>query len=867
MLAIWDTFLGALESPASAALYALLVLLELSVISLVLQRNTGNGGVPAAVNRGLLGLMALRFVELPVLVLAWRGNEVALELMPAVLRGVHLLSIILLFWLWLGRASGQGALLLGLGLAVGLGISAGIILVWARQPDEVFFNFSNLDYIWGVLCVLLLAAAGLMLLLRRGPGWLVGGLHFALLLFGQGVNLILALPGADLPVAAMLPTLIAVPLLLYLPMHAETGDQPKRAAKSDLESEAGYVTSFDDGEYADELPASFVDESADDYDDINDGFDDDEFQALERSFDGPGEAVAAFKSTPAETHQWQDCEAQAERLGQEFGADATALIQVDLESLIGEVMCGYNLRDDQVILPGFLDLSEMPRVASALQRQRPLRLAGKARHEDIAILVTALDLNFGDYLLAAKLPDGPETSDIYALLLRADKAWNLEDEENLERGTPLSEDEQEEWDEFSRALDAAERGEAIELTHPQTRTKEVPPPVPKAEPVPAFEAAPPPEPEPQREAPAADPHVLAQLERAEADKEQYRKDIQRLLTYVDKLENQAPAADPAALERQNQLIDELQRENQELRSAANSWDRGSGPVSVPSTLEAQQAKEELRLALQQVAALQVQLGEAMSAQPAPQAKAAANGSDKIPADKAEVIASIAQELRQPLSSVLGYTDLLLSESVGILGALQRNFLERVRSSTTRMNNLIDNLIQVAELDSAGYTLDPKPVDMSAVIDDAIGLIRPHLLEKEIVLRVDMPAVLPQLHTDRDAIQQILFHLLQNADAATPAEGEITLRAFTQEQAELGEFVMVQVADSGGGIPEDELPRVFSRVYRAKNPIIEGVGDTGVGLTIAETLTEALGGRIWVESEPGVGATFSVLLPLRAPIAG
>jgi signal transduction histidine kinase len=220
-----------------------------------------------------------------------------------------------------------------------------------------------------------------------------------------------------------------------------------------------------------------------------------------------------------------------------------------------------------------------------------------------------------------------------------------------------------------------------------------------------------------------------------------------------------------------------------------------------------------------------------------------------------------------LSSVLGYTDLLLSESVGILGALQRNFLERVRNSTTRMNNLIDNLIQVAELDSAGYTLDPKPVDMSAVIDDAIGLIRPHLLEKETVLRVDMPPVLPQLHTDRDAIQQILFHLLQNADAATPAQGEITLRAFTQVQAELGEFIMLQVSDSGGGIPEDELPRVFSRIYRAKNPVIEGVGDSGVGLTIAETLTQALGGRIWVESEAGVGATFSVLLPLRVPIAG
>jgi signal transduction histidine kinase len=196
-----------------------------------------------------------------------------------------------------------------------------------------------------------------------------------------------------------------------------------------------------------------------------------------------------------------------------------------------------------------------------------------------------------------------------------------------------------------------------------------------------------------------------------------------------------------------------------------------------------------------------------------------------------------------------------------LGALQRGFLERVRSSTDRMNTLIEDLIHIAELDQAGVELVRMPVDLSAVIDDAVNLVREQLQEKRILLRLDLPRQLPELHTDRDALQQIIFHLLQNADAATPAEGEITLRAFVEEEAELGEFVLVQVSDSGGGIPEEDLPRVFSRIYRAQNPIIEGVGDTGVGLTIAETLTQALGGRIWVESEEGLGARFSILLPL------
>jgi histidine kinase len=179
-----------------------------------------------------------------------------------------------------------------------------------------------------------------------------------------------------------------------------------------------------------------------------------------------------------------------------------------------------------------------------------------------------------------------------------------------------------------------------------------------------------------------------------------------------------------------------------------------------------------------------------------------------------------------------------------------------------MNALISDLIRIAELDQAGFSSLRKTVELSAVIDDAIGQLRTQMQEKRIVMRVDLPSQLPELNTDRDALQQILHHLLQNADSATPPEGTITLRAVVDSQPEFGEFVLLQVSDTGGGISDVDLPRVFSRMYRNTNPLIKGIGDTGVGLTIAETLTQALGGRIWVESEQGVGATFSVLLPLQ-----
>ena len=110
------------------------------------------------------------------------------------------------------------------------------------------------------------------------------------------------------------------------------------------------------------------------------------------------------------------------------------------------------------------------------------------------------------------------------------------------------------------------------------------------------------------------------------------------------------------------------------------------------------------------------------------------------------------------------------------------------------------------------------------------------------------------------MQQILIHLLQNVGAATPVEGTIKLKVQTTTD-DGKDYVLIQVTDSGGGIPEADLSRVFTRLYRADNVLIQGVGDTGVGLSIAKTLTEAQHGRIWVESQPGAGATFSVLLPL------
>jgi signal transduction histidine kinase len=301
-----------------------------------------------------------------------------------------------------------------------------------------------------------------------------------------------------------------------------------------------------------------------------------------------------------------------------------------------------------------------------------------------------------------------------------------------------------------------------------------------------------------------------------------------------------------AQEESQRIIEQLQVENAELRMGA----------SVQPSTSAIQMEKELKASLQELAHLQNQLAEANI-----KAHELEKGHVTVKStEQAEVVASISQELRQPLSSIVGYTDLLLGESVGILGTLQRKFVERIKASTERINSLTDDMIQITTLESELNDLKFEPVDLNVVIDNAMSYTSTQVREKNISMHLDLPKKLSPIQADREALQQILIHLLQNAGSATPFEGTVRLKVQKRNE-EKTEYILIQVTDTGGGISADDLPRVFTRLYRADNVLIQGVGDTGVGLSITKTLTEAHHGRIWVESEQGVGATFSVLLPI------
>lgn len=233
----------------------------------------------------------------------------------------------------------------------------------------------------------------------------------------------------------------------------------------------------------------------------------------------------------------------------------------------------------------------------------------------------------------------------------------------------------------------------------------------------------------------------------------------------------------------------------------------------------------------------------------------------------DLLVGLVHDLRTPMTSIIGYVDLLLAESAGILGDMQRRFLQRVAASIQRLTAMLNDLIRITELDAGTIALEPVSVNISSVIEDAITKAAVQFREKNLSVDLDFDTDIPLVRVDRDAIEQVIEQLLLNAYLVTPAESAISISISRRghplnSDNESVPCLYVAIKDRGGGIrPEDEA-RVFARKYKAVNPLISGLGDTGVGLAIAKALIEAQGGKLWMETQQGVGSSFVFVLPLN-----
>ena len=215
--------------------------------------------------------------------------------------------------------------------------------------------------------------------------------------------------------------------------------------------------------------------------------------------------------------------------------------------------------------------------------------------------------------------------------------------------------------------------------------------------------------------------------------------------------------------------------------------------------------------------------------------------------RAELIGTGAHELRTPLAALQGYAEGLMD---GVLS--KEKAAEGILREVKAMRRLVEDLSLVSRVEAKAVEIRAKPLDANDLLDETRSVAES--LRAGFTLDTEGPPV--GVWADTLRTRQIVRNLLTNALRHTPQGGEVRLRAFRQ-----GEAVAFQVADTGPGIPEEHLPHIFERFYRVDKARSRKEGGSGVGLTVAKGLVEAMGGRIFVESRVGEGTTFTFTLPL------
>ena len=231
----------------------------------------------------------------------------------------------------------------------------------------------------------------------------------------------------------------------------------------------------------------------------------------------------------------------------------------------------------------------------------------------------------------------------------------------------------------------------------------------------------------------------------------------------------------------------------------------------------------------------------------------------------DMTAAVSQDLRTPLTILSTYTDLLLSEAAGLLVHPQHQLLESMRENLALMTDRLEGAIAMPK--AAGEDDESlMSVELDAALQEALVSASPWLEEGKIRLRQELEQDIPRVAAQLDCVYQMIVNLLQNAVKATPAGGEVVLGV---EVGHAGNghsargHVIVSVRDQGGGVPPELMSQIYERIYSKDSLPVPGIGGTGAELPIVKTLVEAFGGRVWAETEPGVGSKFSFLLPAVA----
>jgi len=223
--------------------------------------------------------------------------------------------------------------------------------------------------------------------------------------------------------------------------------------------------------------------------------------------------------------------------------------------------------------------------------------------------------------------------------------------------------------------------------------------------------------------------------------------------------------------------------------------------------------------------------------------------------KTDFVNMVAHELRSPLVSIRQLQSVILEGLTGPLNEKQKDYISRGINKIDALLGLINDLLDIAKIEAGKYVQHRVPTDLGKLIQETVSLLESRAKQQGITITCDYHDLKP-VQADPKNMEEVLNNLLTNAINYSPNGGTVAVHA-----RGLGEFMEIEVTDTGVGIPEEELPKIFDKFYRVKHPETRKVIGTGLGLAIVKSVVEAHNGSVEVESTPGRGSTFRIRLPM------
>ncbi|MDP2683302.1 MAG: ATP-binding protein, partial [Deltaproteobacteria bacterium] len=237
---------------------------------------------------------------------------------------------------------------------------------------------------------------------------------------------------------------------------------------------------------------------------------------------------------------------------------------------------------------------------------------------------------------------------------------------------------------------------------------------------------------------------------------------------------------------------------------------------------------------------------------------------KINKMKSQFLANVSHELRTPLNSIMGFSELLSEKSFGELNEKQTQYVNYINTSGSHLLHLINNILDLSKIEAGKIELEPEEFPLADVLGEVLSIVRPMAHKKDIIIESKTLPLSPTVRLDRSKFKQIMLNLLSNAVKFNKSSGKINIDWDISEEAKgdiMERVLHISVKDTGIGIKDEDIPRVFRDFEQLDPSITREYGGTGLGMALTKKLVELHGGRIWVESEYGKWTQFSFVIPL------